>query len=368
MAWKDLGGLTVKVLFLTNTPVKGPSARYRVYQYLPYIEQYNIKVATHSALTPFLYSRFSPAKGSLHKIIYFFLSALSRIIALFRMPFYNLIFIQKLVLPHVFPVPEFLLCKLGKWLRKKIIFDFDDAIYTVSEVRKKTLFEKFTYSGRVQKIISLCNSVVAGNDYLGQFARNYNKRVYVVPTSIDLAKYPMCLSNEKKSTPVVIGWIGTPGTSPYLKIIIPALKEIAAKYDIIFRVIGGKFFECPGVKVEYLPWSLESEVEDIRLLDIGVMPLTDDPWSRGKCGLKLLQYMSAGIPAVVSPVGVNNKIILDGLNGYLAKDKEEWVTKIEKIIRFPADHLEMIDLARKTVENKYSVSVNVKKLISILTA
>lgn len=358
----------MKVLFLTNTPINGPSARYRVYQYIPLIERNNIKTATHSALTPFFYSKFSPAKGSLHKIIYFILSALSRIIALLRVPFYDVIFIQKLVLPHVFPFPEFLLCKLGKWLRKRVIFDFDDAIYTVSEVRKKTLFEKLTYPRRVQRIISLCDSVVVGNDYLGQFARKYNKGVYVVPTSIDLTKYPKQLFNEKKSAPVVIGWIGTPSTSPYLNIISPALKKIAAKKGIIFRVIGGSSFACPGVKVEYLPWSLESEVDDIRSLDIGVMPLTDDPWTCGKCGLKLLQYMAAGVPAVASPVGVNNKIILDGINGYLAKNTEEWVAKIEKIICFPADHLEMIQLARKTVENEYSIAVNVNKLIKVLTA
>ncbi|WP_238492512.1 glycosyltransferase family 4 protein [Desulfotruncus alcoholivorax] len=303
----------------------------------------------------------------MHKIIYFILSALSRIVALFRVPFYDVIFIQKLALPHVYPFPEVLLCKLGKWLRKRVIFDFDDAIYTVSEVRKKTLFEKFAYPGRVQKIISQCDSIVAGNDYLGQFARKYNQRVHVVPTSIDLAKYSMRLFHDKESTPVVIGWIGTPSTSPYLNLIIPVLQEIAAKKEIVFRIIGGRSFECPGVKVEYLRWSLESEVEDIRSLDIGVMPLSDDPWTRGKCGLKLLQYMAAGVPAVASPVGVNNKIIMDGINGYLAKNTKEWVSKIEKIISFPAAHLDMLQQARKTVENEYSMAVNVDKLIKILT-
>ncbi|KAF1085939.1 Glycosyl transferases group 1 [Sporotomaculum syntrophicum] len=357
----------MKVLFLTNTPINGPSARYRVYQYLPLIEQNNIQVATHSALTPFLFSKFSPAKGNLNKFIYFFLSALSRIIALFRLPFYNVIFIQKLVLPHVFPLPEFLLCKLSKRLCKKVIFDFDDAIYTVSEVREETLIEKFTYPRRVQKIISLCDSIVVGNEYLGQFASNYNKKVYVVPTSIDLTKYPMRLSDKQKRSPVIIGWIGTPSTAPYLNLISSALKEIATQNDIIFRVIGGSSIECPGVKVEQLPWSLKSEVEDICSLDIGVMPLTDDPWTRGKCGLKLLQYMAAGVPAVASPVGVNNKIISDGINGYLAKNNEEWVAKIKNLICFPNEHFEMIELARKTVEDEYSIEVNVKKLIDIFT-
>lgn len=353
----------MRVLFLTNTPPNGPSARYRVYQYIPYLKRNNIKTSCHSALTPFLYSKFSPAKGMLHKVVYFILSALSRIIALFRVPFYDVIFIQKLVLPHVYPFPEVSLCKLGKWLGKRVIFDFDDAIFTVSKVRTKTFTEKFAYPQRVQKIIGLCDSVVVGNDYLGQFAQKYNKYVYMIPTSIDTTEYPIPSFNEQKPDPVIIGWIGTPSTLPYLNLIKPALQELALKREIILRIIGGRNYDCPGVKVEYLPWSLDNEVELLRSFDIGVMPLTDDLWSRGKCGLKLLQYMAAGVPAVASPVGVNNELIEDGVNGYLAENTEDWAAKI---YFFPADHQNMIRLARKTVEDKYSIVANLNKLIKIL--
>ena len=357
----------MRLLLLPNTPSNGPSARYRVYQFISHLEHNNIKAACHSALTPFIYSKFSPAGGWLHKIIYFTLSALSRILALLRLPFYDVIFIQKLVLPHVYPFPEFFLCKLGKWLGKRVIFDFDDAIYTVSGVRKKTLMEKFTCVGRVQKIIGLCDGVVVGNDYLAHFALNYNKNVHVVPTSIDMTKYPVPKFYEQKVGPLVIGWIGTPSTLPYLYLIRPALQEIALKYEIVFRIVGGKDYDCPGVTVEYLPWSLDTEIELICSFDIGVMPLTDDPWSRGKCGLKILQYIAAGVPAVASPVGVNQDIIDDGVNGYLAENTGQWVDKIERIISFPAGHINMIRLARKTVEDKYSLAANYNKLIKVLS-
>ena len=357
----------MRVLFLPNTPSNGPSARYRVYQFISHLEHNNIKAACHSALTPFIYSKFSPAGGWLDKIIYFTLSALSRILALLRLPFYDVIFIQKLVLPHVYPFPEVFLCKLGKWLGKRVIFDFDDAVYTVSAVRKKTLMEGFSYRKRVQKIIGLCDSVVVGNDYLAYYARDYNKNVHVIPTSIDMTKYPVPKFYGQKGVPLVIGWIGTPSTLPYLYLIKPALQEIALKHKVVIRIVGGDNYDCPGVTVEYLPWSLDSEVELIRSFDIGVMPLTDDPWSRGKCGLKILQYMAAGVPSVASPVGVNQEIIDDGVNGYLAENTGQWVEKIERIISFPAEHTNMIRLARKTVEDEYSLAANFDKLIKILS-
>lgn len=356
----------MRVLFLTNTPPKGPSARYRVYQFLPYFKQYGIVASCHSALTPFFYEKFKPSGGLWSKLAYFGLSALSRFIALFRLAFYDVVYIQKLVLPHVYPLPEVMLCKLGKLLGKRVIFDFDDAIFTVSQVRNKTWVERFTCPGRLQKVLALCDCVVAGNNYLAEFARNYNKNVYVLPTCVDLAKYPAPEPKCNGCDPVVIGWVGTPSTLPYLHLITPALQQVAQKRAIILRIVGGQNYSCPGVKVECLPWTLEGEVELIRSFTIGVMPLTDDEWSRGKCGLKLLQYMAAGVPAVASPVGVNSEIIQDGVNGYLAGSLKQWAEALERISTDPAAHLSMIKRARETVEKKYSVESNITKLVEIL--
>lgn len=378
----------LRVLFLTNTPPKGPSARYRVYQFIPYLRQYGIKASCHSALTPRLHEKFTPSGGKWSKIIYFVLSTLSRVMAIPRVVFYDAIYIQKLVLPHVYPLPEVMLCKVGKWFGKRVILDFDDAIFTISGVRKKTWVERFTCPGRLQKIIGLCDCVVTGNHYLGEYAREYNANVYVLPTCIDLAKYPLPKPKHHWGDPVVIGWVGTPATLPYLNLIKPALQQIAQKREIILRVVGGKDYHCPGVKVECLPWTLEGEVELIRSFDIGVMPLIDDAWSRGKCGLKLLQYMAAGVPAIASPVGVNSEIIQDGINGYLADGTGQWVEvleriianpaakhkviitggiiKSERIISTPADHVDMIKKARITVEEKYSVESNIRELVNIL--
>ncbi|MFA7466952.1 MAG: glycosyltransferase family 4 protein [Desulfotomaculaceae bacterium] len=356
----------MRVLFLTNTPPKGPSARYRVYQFLPHLGHYGIKASCHSALTPRLYDKFKPSGGMWSKILYFGLSALSRVIALFRLAFYDTVYIQKLVLPHVYPFPEVMLCKLGKLLGKRIIFDYDDAIFTISEVRKKTWVERFTCPGRLQRVIELCDGVVAGNNFLADYARGYNKNVCVLPTCVELAKYPAPKPKYNWGDPVVIGWIGTPSTLPYLDLIRPALQQIAQKQEIILRIVGGKEYHCPGVKVECLPWTLDGEVELIKSFNIGVMPLTDDAWSRGKCGLKLLQYMAAGVPAIASPVGVNSEIIQDGLNGYLAAGTTQWVEVLEIIMSNPAAHAYMAEKARETVEKEYAVESNIPKLVDIL--
>ena len=355
----------MRVLFLTNTPPGGPSARYRVYQFIPCLDRHGIKASCHSALTPFIYRRCQPSGGGRSKIIYFGLSALSRLLALFRLAFYDVVYVQKIVLPHVYPFPELMLCKLGRLLGKRVIFDYDDAIFTVSEVRKKTWFERFACPDRLPKVLAQCDCVVAGNNHLADFARGYCKNVEVLPTCVELTRYPARPWN-KCSDPVVIGWIGTPSTVPYLDLIAPALRRVAEKRAIVLRIVGGKEYYCPGVKVECLPWTLAGEVELIKSFDIGVMPLADDAWSRGKCGLKLLQYMAAGVPAVASPVGVNSEIIQDGVNGYLAADTAGWVEALERIIANPAAHADMVKKARETVKQAYAVESNHPKMARIL--
>ncbi len=357
--------MAMRVLFLTNTPPGGPSARYRVYQFLPYLGQYGITASCHSALTPFLYDKCKPSGGLWSKLIYFGLSVLSRLLALLRLAFYDAVYIQKLVLPHVYPWPELMLCKLGRLLGKKVIFDFDDAIFTVSGVRKKTWFERLACPDRLPKVLALCDCVVAGNNYLADFARDHCKNVVVLPTCVELARYPVRPWN-KHNEPFIIGWIGTPSTTPYLDLIAPALREVAQKKAVILRIVGGKEYHCPGVQVECLPWSLADEVKLIQSFDIGVMPLADDPWSRGKCGLKLLQYMAAGVPAVASPVGVNSEIIRHGVNGYLAADTAGWVEALERIIVNPAARSGMVQKARETVEQAFAVESSVPGLVRIL--
>ncbi|NLI11079.1 MAG: glycosyltransferase family 4 protein [Peptococcaceae bacterium] len=357
----------MKVLFLPTASWNDPPSRYRIYQYLDHLRRQGIVADCRPGVSDYVYTRYAPYKGIIAKFVFFGISALSRILACFIIWRYDTIFIQRLVLPHIYPLPEILICMIAGLLGKSIIFDFDDAIYATSLHRKKTLAEKFTDPNRVARVIAKCDTIIAGNSYLADYARTYNNNVVIIPTSIDLVRYPVKQYNGKKpGEPYVIGWIGMPGSLPYLNILKPVFQEIARSYNILIRIIGGRNFECPGVKVEHLMWSLESEVGQILSFDVGVMPLTESEEARGKCGLKLLQYMAAGVAAVASPVSANNEIVKDGVNGYLALSLGEWSDKICSLLRSERLRREMGRLGREYVEQRFSIQSSLPMLIKVI--
>lgn len=357
----------MKVLFLTTASLNDPASRYRVYQYLDYLRGQGISADCRAGVSDFIYAAFAPYKGFWAKVIFFGLRALSRILASFMIWRYDVIFIQRLVLPHVYPFPEMFVCIVARLFRKRIIFDFDDAIFTTYSHRKKTLTEKFTDTNRVARVIARCDAVIAGNSYLAAYARAYNKNVVIISTAIDMAKYPAKqIVHKNPGEPFVIGWIGTPSSLPYLNILKPVFQEIARKNIIQVHIIGGQDYDCSGVQVKHLPWSLQTEVSQILDFDIGVMPLAGSEYDQGKCGLKLLQYMAAGIPAVGSAVGANNDIITDGVDGYLAVSSEEWVEKICGLIQSTQLRQEMGRRGRETVERSFSIEANLPKLVNVL--
>ncbi|NPV72995.1 MAG: glycosyltransferase family 4 protein [Pelotomaculum sp.] len=356
----------MRVLFLTTASWNDPPSRYRVHQYLPGLRKMGIAARCRAGVSDYVYKRFAPYRGWWAKAVFFGLGALSRIMACLVIWRYDVVFIQRLVLPHVFPLPEMLVCLVARLLGKRIVFDFDDAIFATSPHRKKTLAERFTDANRVARIIARCDAIIAGNTYLAGYARQYNRNVTVIPTCIDLARYPVKKAEKAPGEPCVIGWIGMPGSLPYLNILKPVFQEIAAKHNILVRIIGGRDYDCPGVRVEHRPWTYTDEVNWILSFDIGVMPLTESEEARGKCGLKLLQYMAAGIPAVASPVSANREIVMDGVNGYLAAFAEEWTEKLCSLIRSPRLRRAMGERSRVTVEQHFSLEAGLQKLAGVL--
>jgi len=240
-------------------------------------------------------------------------------------------------------------------LRSKLIFDFDDSIWlpTISKGNQRLKFLK--NPDKIKKIISFSSQVVCGNQYLATYASKYNSNVIIIPSTIDTDRY----YTRKKATPkaITIGWSGSFTTVPHFEYLIPALIKIQFKYGdwVNFLLIGVAGYNCKGLNIRSMPWNAKSEVEDLHFFDIGIMPLPDDEWTRGKCGMKGLQYMAAGIPTIMSPVGVNKEIIQDGENGFLASTEAEWIDKLTSLIE-SADLRERIGLnGRKTIEEKYSV-------------
>ncbi len=240
--------------------------------------------------------------------------------------------------------------------RAKIVFDFDDSIWlqNVSDANRRWSWVKDPK--KTPKLIRLSDMVFAGNGYLADYARNFNGNVKVVPTTIDTEEYrPVDLS--ARSGPVCIGWSGSITTIQHFQYAIPALRAIKEKYGdrVSIRVIGDGNFADPSLGITGMPWRKETELEDLSAIDIGIMPLPDDEWARGKCGLKGLQYMGLGIPPILSPVGVNTRIIHDGKNGFLAGDTEDWVEKISHLVEDREARVRIGAAARRSVEEHWSV-------------
>lgn len=239
--------------------------------------------------------------------------------------------------------------------KAKIIFDFDDAIWMDVISGNNQKFSWLKDGSKTGKIITLANLVFAGNEYLANYARKFNAHVSIVPTTIDTELYkPNYNPNKQKLT---IGWSGSVSTIEHFQYAIPALQAIKKKYGnkIEINVIGDGNFRADELGVIGKPWKMETELEDLQQIDIGIMPLPDNEWTWGKCGLKGLQYMALEIPTIMSPVGVNTQIIDDGVNGFLANETDEWIAKISRLIDDADLRITLGKAGRKTVVEEYSV-------------
>jgi glycosyltransferase involved in cell wall biosynthesis len=247
--------------------------------------------------------------------------------------------------------------------RSKMVFDFDDSIWlqNVSEANKKFVFLK--NPNKTIELIKISNLVFAGNQYLADFAKNNNPNVVIIPTTIETNLYKPSI--KQNSDKVIIGWSGSVTTIQHFNYAVNALKIVKSKFgDLVdIRVIGDGNYVNEELGIKGLPWKKESELQDLSVIDIGIMPLPDDEWSKGKCGLKGLQYMALGIATIMSPVGVNTEIIQDGDNGFLASTEEEWVSKISLLVENKELRQLLGDAGRKTVVDKYSVDANKGKYL-----
>jgi glycosyltransferase involved in cell wall biosynthesis len=246
-----------------------------------------------------------------------------------------------------------------------LIFDFDDAIFVPHVSLSNGYLSLLKFPTKTGMICRLASHVMVGNRYLGDYASRFNSRVTIVPTTIDTEKYTVHRPRPA-SDPIVIGWSGSYSTVPHLDTLRDTLRRLAKQERFRLRIIGAPRYQLPGVDVEALPWRSQTELADLRPIDIGVMPLPDDRWTRGKCGLKALQYMALGIPTVCSPVGVNTEIIRDGQNGVLAATEAEWVQKLTLMLRSAELRKQLGAAGRVTVEERYSARVHVPEVYRIL--
>jgi len=317
-------------------------------------------------MRPFMSKRFYEIlykRGNLlEKLFWFFVAVMRRLGDIFIALRYDVIFIHLEAFPFGPPFIEY----FWAFMRKPIIYDLDDAIYMRGKVSPSGPLSFLKCSFKISHIIRLSSHVIACNRYLKDYAAQFTARekIDVIHTTVDTDKFaPRPKAADGR---LVLGWIGSSTTSGYIKQIEAVLGQLAQKHDFIFRVVGAcRNIEIPGVEVENIEWSLENDTENFQSLDIGLYPLPENDWVKGKTGFKTIQYMAVGIPCVASNVGSNKGIVEDGKNGFLADNDREWVDKLSLLIQNP-DILKRIGFAgRKTAEDKFSIEINAPRYIDI---
>jgi glycosyltransferase involved in cell wall biosynthesis len=253
-----------------------------------------------------------------------------------------------------------------RWISRSgvpMVFDFDDAIFVSYKSPSNGYLSYLKFASKAKTICRFSHHVMVGNPYLAQYASQFNSHVTVIPTTIDTEKYvPRHRSGNER---LIIGWTGSHSTVQHLDTLRSALQKLAQRDRFKLRVIGSPTYSLPGVEVEAMQWRSDTELQDLDDIDIGVMPLPDDDWSKGKCGLKALQFMALGIPTMCSPVGVNTDIIRDSENGLIAATEDEWVEKLSLLLRSAELRKTLGDAGRTTVETRYSARIQAPRVFEI---
>lgn len=354
----------MKILFLVPYPIgESPSQRFRFEQYFTLLSKNGTQYEVKSFLSSGNWRIFYQSGNFFLKIRTIAEGFLRRLAILFTIFGYEFVFIHRELTPIGPPIFEWIIAKVFK---KKMVYDFDDAIWLTD--KKESWIEKtIRWRGKVASICRWSYRVSAGNNYLADYARQFNEKVIVNPTTIDTEKiHNKDLHRFEKDGRIVIGWTGSHSTLKYLKDVEQVLQHIESKYPTVnFWVIADKAPDLKLNRLIFKPWSVETEVSDLAEIDIGIMPLPNDEWTKGKCGFKALQYMALEKPTIASAVGVNNIIINHGVNGLIAKDIDDWKKLLSLLIEDESLRKGLGKEGRKTVDHNYSVLSNEDTFLSL---
>lgn len=366
-----------KILFLTPYPFdRAPSQRFRFELFL---KEGEVDYDFQSFLSEKGWDNLYLQGKMLEKVLAILGGFTRRIIILFRLKGYSFIFIHRELTPFGPPVFEWIITKV---LRKKVIYDFDDAIWMNDGHDSSALWTWLKWRSKVASICRWSWKVSAGNEFLAAFARQYCDQVVIMPTvvnsdrftvgNMENAQVPIHNTQNPNNLPTTqspkaptIGWTGSHSTLFYLKPILPVLQELEKSYDFQFVLIANKDPKLPLNNYHFAPWSKETEVADLAQIDIGLMPLEPTEWAKGKCGFKLIQYGAMGIPSVASPVGANLHVVKDRKTGLFATTPGEWKSALEKLIKDSLLRQKMGTAAREHILSNYSVKSQMKKFLGL---
>lgn len=362
----------MNVLFLPKYGPQAASARYRFLQYIPFLQARGVRCEVSPLFDDiYLARRFATGRPPPLQVAEALVRRVRAVISA-RARSYDLLVLHYEALPYAPPLLERLLRQQGT----PYLYDYDDAIfhnYDQSRLLRPFLKDK------IREVIAGAAAVLAGSEYLADYARAVNRRVELLPTVIDLARYPMKdIAGDRdgagaEDRPFTVGWIGSPSTAAYLPAVAPALRALAQEGPLRLLLIGSgevalPGLPCPGVTVEVRPWQEAREVEDLLELDVGIMPLPDTPWARGKCGFKLIQYMACGLPVVASPVGANRDIVRHGESGLLAQTETEWLAALRRLRADRALRAALGGAGRAEVAARYCLAVTAPRLLDVMQA
>jgi glycosyltransferase involved in cell wall biosynthesis len=338
-----------------------------VYQFVPYLEA----AGHHCTVRPFstrtLFRTLHQRGNLLTKIAHTVYCSLRRLADVLRAGRYDLVVIHREAFPFFTPAVE----RLVFARNRNVVYSFDDAVYAghgESSSLRHPLLYRLKYSSGVNEVIARSVHVMAGNEVLASHARQFNDAVSIFPTVVDLDHYTLLPKAQDGDKAVTIGWSGYSSTAPYVAAIEAPLRRLAVDHPgrVRFLCIGAPDMKLDLPDFEALPFRLESVVEDLRKIDIGLMPMPDTPWTRGKCSFKAIQYMALGIPTIASPVGMNNDLIQHNENGLFASGPEEWYQSISRLVADAPLRSSLGMAGRATVAQGYSLQIWGPRLVSLL--
>ncbi len=353
--------MSLRVLCLTSLPTSGAGNRLRVEQYTEPLREFGIELVISSFFDEGTYAVLYRRKHTMAKALGVLRGMARRARDAFQARNSDLVLVYRESAPLGPPLFERMLARRGV----PYVFDFDDALFLGPVHPANKMWSWLRHPSRAEESVVRATAVVTVNDYLAEWARRFNARVHVIPTPVDTDRY-LPVPRQGRSAELVIGWIGSSTTAPYLHLLDDVFSELACRgLNFLVRVIGGHYSH-PVARVELRPWRLATEAEDVGTLDIGLLPEPDDPWTRGKGAFKALLYMASGLPVVASRVGVNPEVIREGETGFCVDDRLAWVSAIERLAADPALRARMGTSGRRHVEERYSLRIQAPRLAAVL--
>lgn len=355
----------MKILFVVSGTKRVAATRYRVYQYLPYLEKRGIKYEVFSITSDFVTKLAirSPEFNGMTRLLYYTVLFMERFLRFWLLFFkahnFDILFLQRATFP-------FGLGKLLGLCNKRIIFDLDDAIF-LSDIPGNGLVTRcksFIKEMELRDILGITRSAIVENNYIRDYVARYCEKVYKIPGPIDTERY--FVKEKKAGDEVVLGWIGSPATTPYIHLLDRVFSEILVRFkNVKIVLIGVGNYNFPSDRVFKKKWDCDKEVEELQNFDVGLMPMPDDKWSKGKLGCKMLQYMASAVPSVVSYTDTNSEIIEDGKNGFLVRTESGWLDRLALLINDESLRHRIGAAGRRTIEEVCSVLKNTPRLIQI---